>query len=180
MEATTTDTDETHIATSLLIAYVIKPTEVLCHKIEEYAKSSSRPTELLASVMSRIKQHQERNPMLWFRLLRSIRTREYNIVSLGELKVVDLEACSTVLTELNKKVVMSSPFPDATWVMDENPLGEVKERKGTKKGVKTCLYGSLSLVGLATKAGQGNRAFTIINDEKIPNRILFTCTIPIK
>lgn len=180
MNAATPTQEETHIMASLLIAHVINPTDGNEQKVLAFAHSSSSPNSLLRFAESRIRQYKERDPMLWFRLLRSTRSKEYDIMTLGKLGIMNLDVSSSVLAELNGKIIATSPFPDATWIMDENHIGKEKEKKGTKKGVKTVLYGNPSLAGLSIKAGQGNRAFSIISNEIVPERILFTCTVPIK
>ncbi len=151
---------------SLLIAYVIKPDDILRQRILGYATTVPvAASTFLISARQRIGQHERMDPMLWFKLLRVIREGKYDVSTLMSFGLIDTDKDpSKNRTSIKGLLMANSPHPHATWIMSERYACDTKSSE-------TVLYGPLNNLRLIKKAKKNIRAFSIVSHDSKPELV---------
>ena len=143
------------ILMALLIAHVARPSSphIKQRLVQQAEALGEKPLQITSR---RIEQLVSKDPLLWLKLLRTIRSGAYDTETLVELGLLERGADFVkVRSTLCDSVMRTSPYPDATWVMNE---WSVSDRFPTQ----TVLYGRMSNLALARTGSRGKRKLSVI------------------
>ncbi len=143
---------------SLLLNHVFVKSPVTLSQVLKHAGKMSDGT--LKTVKKLITRLEERNPLLWFKLLMALRQGDYCLQTLLREGIVSESHMSSgnVRTELAERVIATSPYTLASWVMVEHPYD--------KKPVKTMLHGPEISLRVLPHVQSNQRLYAVVRKSK--------------
>jgi hypothetical protein len=148
---------QTAVLMALLIAFVIQPSPLIRQRFLQHAQALG--DKILASAAKRLEQFESKDPLLWLKLLRTVRAGAYDTETLAELGLIERETDFVRMRDaLRARIMDASPQPNATWVMNEWSISE-------QFSTQTVLYGPPKNLALARTGTRGKRKLSVISHE---------------